>query len=205
MGRVSDAKQRLMEAVRELIWAGSYGSTTIDQICEKAGVKKGSFYYFFDSKADLATAALDAGWKEKRKEFDALFSATVPALERIRNYCDFAYREQVRMKQEHGCVLGCPIFTLGAEVSTQEQKLRSKIQEILEHHGKYFESAIRDAHAAGLIHAPDAAVKARMIRAYFEGLLTQARIQNDVEVLREMVHGIFSILGIKEAQTATVS
>jgi len=45
MGRVSDAKERLMEAVEELIWKGSYGSTTIDQICEKAGVKKGSFYY----------------------------------------------------------------------------------------------------------------------------------------------------------------
>ncbi|PYJ58790.1 MAG: TetR/AcrR family transcriptional regulator, partial [Verrucomicrobia bacterium] len=44
MGRVSDAKERLMGAVRELIWEGSYGSTTIDQICEKAGVKKGSFY-----------------------------------------------------------------------------------------------------------------------------------------------------------------
>ncbi|TAK98721.1 MAG: TetR/AcrR family transcriptional regulator, partial [Verrucomicrobia bacterium] len=47
MGRVSDAKTRLMEAVRELIWTGSFGSTTIDQICEKSGVKKGSFYYFF--------------------------------------------------------------------------------------------------------------------------------------------------------------
>ena len=50
MGRVSDAKEKLMEAVMELIHTGSYGSTTIDHICEKAGVKKGSFYYFFDSK-----------------------------------------------------------------------------------------------------------------------------------------------------------
>jgi hypothetical protein len=40
--------------------------------------------------------------------------------------------------------------------------------------------------------------KARMIRAYFEGLLTQARIQNDVEVLREMASGIFAMLGVKE-------
>ena len=39
MGRVSDAKEKLMEAVKELIWTGSYGSTTIDQICDKAGVK----------------------------------------------------------------------------------------------------------------------------------------------------------------------
>ena len=41
MGRVSDAKERLMKAVSELIWTGSYGNTTIDQICEKAGVKTG--------------------------------------------------------------------------------------------------------------------------------------------------------------------
>ena len=72
--------------------------------------------------------------------------------------------------------------------------------EILKHHGKYFESAIRDAHAAGLIHAPDAAAKARMILAYYEGLLTQARIQNDVEVLREMSQGIFAMLGVKQSE-----
>ena len=205
MGRVSDAKERLMKAVSELIWTGSYGSTTIDQICERAGVKKGSFYYFFDSKADLAVAALDDAFQEKRLEMDSLFSPTLPPLERIRNYCNFAYREQARLKEEHGYVLGCPLFTLGAEVSTQEQKLRSKIQEILEHHGKYFESAIRDAHAAGLIQAPDAAVKARMFRAYFEGLLTQARIQNDAEVLREMARGVFAILGVKELENASAS
>src|SRR3989442_672437 len=198
MGRVSDAKARLMDAVLDLILTGSYGSTTIDQICEKAGVKKGSFYYFFDSKADLAVTALDVEYKKKRTEMDSLFSPTVPPLERIRNYCEFAYRKQADIKKECGCVLGCPLFTLGSEVSTQEQKLRSKIEEILEHHGKYFESAIRDAHSAGLISAPDTPAKARMIRAYFEGLLTQARIQNDVEVLREMANGIFAMLGVKE-------
>src|SRR6266436_1102390 len=202
MGRVSDARERLMKAVMELIWTGSYGSTTIDQICDKAGVKKGSFYYFFESKADLAVAALDDGFQEKRRELDAMFSPTIPPLERIRNYCEFAYKKQAEIKKECGCVLGCPLFTLGSEVSTQEQKLRSKIQEILEYHGKYFESAIREAHAAGLIHAPDAAAKARIIRAYFEGLLTQARIQNDAEVLREMAHGIFAILGVKEPEVA---
>jgi len=200
MGRVSDAKQRLMDAVSELIWTGSYGSTTIDQICDKAGVKKGSFYYFFKGKADLAVAALDEGFKEKRQELDSVFSPSVPPLERIRNYGEFAYRTQAEIKQKCGCVLGCPLFTLGSEVSTQEQKLRSKIQEILTHHGKYFESAIRDAHAAGLIDAPDAAAKARMILAYYEGLLTQARIQNDVEVLREMSQGIFAMLGVKQTE-----
>ncbi len=59
-----------MDAVLELIWSGSYGSTTIDHICEKAGVKKGSFYYFFDSKAELAAEAFEANWLNHRAEFD---------------------------------------------------------------------------------------------------------------------------------------
>src|SRR5438128_12645525 len=104
MGRVSDAKERLMEAVRELIWTGSYGSTTIDHICEKAGVKKGSFYYFFDSKADLATAALDASFQKQRTEMDAAFSPTISPLDRIRNYCEFACCKQAEIKQKCGRV-----------------------------------------------------------------------------------------------------
>src|SRR5689334_10368230 len=107
MGRVSDAKERLMEAVRQLIWAGSYGSTTIDQICEKAGVKKGSFYYFFDSKCDLAVAALDEEWQLRRRpELDAIFSPTISPLERLKKYCEYGYRFQAEIKAKHGCVLG---------------------------------------------------------------------------------------------------
>src|SRR5881409_910228 len=114
MGRVSDAKVRLMEAVRELIWTGSYGSTTIDQICERAGVKKGSFYYFFDSKADLACAALGEEWERRRAELDAIFSPTVPPLERLRRFGEYGYNLQAEIKRKCGRVLGCPLFSLGS-------------------------------------------------------------------------------------------
>jgi TetR/AcrR family transcriptional repressor of nem operon len=204
MGRVSDNRNKLMDAVLELIWAGSYGSTTIDQICDKAEVRKGSFYYYFDSKADLALAAIDVQWETVRAECDSLFSPTIQPLQRLSNYFDFGYRFQTETKAKYGYVLGCPLFALGAEVCTQEHTLQKKIQEILGHKLKYLESAIRDAHAAGLIDAPDPATKARMIHTYYEGLLTQARIQNDVEVLKEASAGAFAILGVKNQQAAAV-
>src|SRR5947199_6151532 len=185
MGRVSNAKQRLMEAVGELIWAGSYGSTTIDQICEKSGVKKGNFYYFFHSKADLVAAAIGREWQKRRHELDSLFSATLPPLERLRRYCDYGYQFQVESKAKFGCVLGCPLFSLGSEISTQEDRLQKKVQQILDYKLKYLESAIRDADAAGLIHAPDAAAKAGTLFAYYQGLLTEARIRNKLEILRD--------------------
>lgn len=202
MGRVSDAKNKLMDAVLELIWAGSYGTTTIDQICEKAGVKKGSFYHFFDSKSSLAAAALDDSWQEKRAELDTIFSATVPPLERLQKYCDFCYEFQADIKAKYGHVLGCPTFSLGCEVCTQEDALQKKIQSMLESKRKYIESAIRDAIANREIEPRDPASTARMVMAFNEGLLTQARIQDDVTVLREMAPGIFNLLGVKNREAA---
>ena len=198
MGRCSDAKERLMEAVLELMWTGSYGATTIDQICERAGVKKGSFYYFFESKSDLAVAALDADFKAKRAVFDTMFSPTVPPLDRLRHYCQWGLEHQAELKARFGRVLGCPLCTLGTEICTQEEKLRAKIQEVMDAHARYVETAVRDAHAAGLLNVTDLPAKMRMLGAFIEGLLTQARIRNDLNVLRDMLPGMFEILGVKE-------
>ena len=195
MGRVSDAKERLMNSLTELIWSGSYGSTTIDQICERAGVKKGSFYYFFDSKAALAEEAMRTDWEEYRVNFDRVFSPSLPPLERIHRYCEFEYEEQAKIKREHGHVLGCPLCTLGSEISTLETNLRKMVDEIMDQCRRYFETAIRDAHAAKLIVAPDAVCKSKLVYAYVEGLLTQARIRNDLDLLKDMERGILDILG----------
>lgn len=199
MGRVSNTKEKLMESISELIWTGSYGTTTIDQICEKAGVQKGSFYHFFDSKADLAVSAIDSCWQEKRKEIDAIFSPIVPPLERLQRYCDHGYLKQVEMRKECGHVLGCPLFSLGSEISTQEDRVQKKIREILDYTRMYLESAIRDAHTAGLIHAPDAAEKAQMLFAYYQGLMTQARIENNLRVLKDAGPGTLKILGVSKS------
>lgn len=197
MGRASDARERLMGAVAELFWTGSYDSTTIDQICAKAGVKKGSFYHFFDDKASLAEASLDLEWEKYRPSLDAIFSASVPPFERIRKHCEFSRQEQADLKVRHGCVLGCPLCTLGTEISTHEKVLQKKVQEIMAYGLRYIETAIRDAHAAGLIHAPDARAKANILHAYHLGLLTQARIQNDLAVLADLTAATFELLNVK--------
>ena len=191
-----------MQAINQLIWGGSYGSTTIDDICKKAGVKKGSFYYFFESKADLAAAAIDSDWQERRRELDTIFSPVVPPLERFQRLAEFMYRSQKSVRDMFGRVLGCPLFALGAEVSTQEKRLQKKIEEMLGYKRMYLESAIRDAHAAGLISCPDAEQKARVLYTFYQGLLTEARIRNDLEVLRDAGRGALQILGVAEEKRA---
>jgi TetR/AcrR family transcriptional regulator, transcriptional repressor for nem operon len=198
MPRISDAKQRLMDAARSLIWERSYGSTSVDDICAKADVRKGSFYHFFRSKSDLEIAALEADWQVRKSLYNEIFSPDVPPLQRIENFCDFIYERQAEFQKNLGSVLGCPYCAVGIEVSTHEHGIRSKVQELFAKVVKYFETAVGDAHAQKLIRAPDAAAKARILFAYLHGVLAQARIENNLEMVRNMKAGALEVLGVGE-------
>lgn len=184
-----------MNAAIALIWENSYGCTSVDAICEKACAKKGSFYYFFESKSELAVTALEAEWLAKKPWFDEMFSASVPPLDRLRAFFGHIYRAQAKRHREGNAILGCPYFTLGCEISTQDRAICNQVGRILERHEKYFESAIREAHAQGLIVAPDAKKKAQRLIAFYQGVVSNARIQNDPAPLRDLASGAMSLLG----------
>ncbi len=158
-----------MNAAMDLIWENSYGSTSVDAICEKAGAKKGSFYHFFESKSELAVKALEADWRRKKARMDEIFSPTVPPLERLRRYFEHVYQGQTKAHGECGSVLGCPYCTLGCEIGTQDRAIGEQVHKILDRNARYFESAIRDAHAQGLIAAPDAKAEGPDAGGIFSG------------------------------------
>src|SRR5215467_13887383 len=200
MPRVSDMKERLMEAAMDLMGQNSYGTASVDAICERAGAKKGSFYYFFKSKSELAAAALEADWTKKRAEMDSIFSATVPPLERLDRYFDFVHDRLAALKEKCGSILGCPFVSVDSEVSTQDQIVRETIDRIMDRKLNYFISAVRDAAAQGLIDAPDPVAKAKALFSCYQGTIAQARIQNDIELLREFKQVAKDVLGVKRAQ-----
>jgi TetR/AcrR family transcriptional regulator, transcriptional repressor for nem operon len=203
MPRVSNMKERLTDAALDLIWHNSYGTTSVDAICERAGAKKGSFYYFFKSKSQLTAAALEADWNKKKVDMDNMFSPTVPPLERFDRYFEFVHDRLAEIQKTCGSILGCPLLTIGSEVSTQDQVVRDTVDRIWDRKIKYFESAIRDAHAQGLIEAPDPEAKAKMLFACYHGTLTQARIQNDVELIRDFKEAAWDVLGVKQTHATT--
>jgi TetR/AcrR family transcriptional repressor of nem operon len=193
-------KERLMRAAMDLMWQNSYGAASVDAICERAAAKKGSFYYFFKSKSELAAAALESDWKRKQAEMDAIFSPTVPPLERFDRYFDFVYDRLGEIQKKCGSILGCPFISVGSEVSTQDQIVRQAIDRIMDRKLTYFISAVRDAVAQGLIDAPDPESKARALFACYQGTVAQARIQNDIELLREFKHVARDVLSVKSAE-----
>jgi TetR/AcrR family transcriptional repressor of nem operon len=205
MPRVSDMKERLLDAAMDLIWENSYGATSVDAICDRAGAKKGSFYYFFKSKSELAAAALEDCWSKKKAEMDSIFSPTVPPLERFDRYFDFVHDRLADVQKKCGSILGCPFISVGSEVSTQDQIVRETIDRIMDRKLNYFVSAVRDATAEGLIDAPDPVAKARALFSCYQGMMAQARIQNDIELLRGFKEVAMEVLGVKRASALSSS
>lgn len=198
-------KERLTDAATDLIWENSYGTTSVDAICERAGAKKGSFYYFFKSKSELAAAALQADWDKKRQYMDSVFSPTVPPLERFERYFESVYQSLAERQKQCGSILGCPMLSVGSEVSTQDQSVRETVDRILAVKRNYFVSAIRDAHAQGLIKASNPEAKADALFACYHGTLAQARIQNNLEAVRNFNQVAMDVLGVEPAAAAASS
>lgn len=196
MGRTSDARQRLMDAAYNLICEYSYGAVTIEAICERAAVKKGSFYYFFESKSDLAVAAIDAWWNEREKIIDRIFHADMPPVERLRRYLDFVAEIQLGVHARSGQLLGCPLFTLGAEICTQDERIRSRILEFLGQMHAKFTSAIAEGQARREIEPGDPEAKARALLGLYEGILTLARIENNPVRVQNLSHDALEAIGV---------
>lgn len=199
MVRSHDTRERLLETAARLIWSASYHATGVDRICEAAGVHKGSFYHHFSSKEELAIAALDEQWARLKPRVDEIFSPANPPLERLSRYVRLTLEMQREKQRETGCVCGCPLYALGSEMGTLAPALREKIQTLVEIKLRYLVSAVREAHAAGEIEAPDAERTAQMLVDLAQGALMRARITNDLGPLGTLEHNLLALLGPRPA------
>jgi TetR/AcrR family transcriptional repressor of nem operon len=184
MGRTSDAKERLLEVAFDLIWNQSYGAVSVDHICQRAEVNKGSFYHYFPSKSDLAVAA---------------YEEQIPPLNRLRLWCGNAYERQKLKAEKYGHVCGCPYASLGAEVATQDEKIRAKAEELVDRTLRYLENALTEAKLQGAAAIDDPRLMARRVHSLVLGMLLHAKIRNQFSELEDMEPAVMNLIRAKPA------
>ncbi|HUD45508.1 MAG TPA: TetR/AcrR family transcriptional regulator [Candidatus Baltobacteraceae bacterium] len=197
MKKTCETKEKLLQVGFDLIWDSSYGSVSVDDICKRAGINKGSFYHFFRSKADLVVEACEEYWREHRPEMDRMFSPQVPPLERIQNLCRIIYADQQQKAEKYGHVCGCPYASVGSEVATFDEKIRSKSEELMSSKRKYIESAIADAIREGSVTVKDPVAASYTVQSLLMGMMLEARVQNDLKVLEGMESTVMNFIGAK--------
>ena len=194
MGRDSDAKERILENARELIYARSYASVGVQEICNQAKVKKGSFYHFFPSKRDLTLAVLEECRKQSAEHAKISFARDIPPLQRFDRHIQFGYECQKRLKEASGHMPGCPFANLAGELSTQDEVIRQRLNEIFLELIAPFETALEDAVRQGDIPEVEITASAEAIFAYLEGIVLLAKTRNDPELILKLGQNISQVL-----------
>lgn len=191
MGRPSTSRERLLESARGLIHSSSYGSASVDDLCAAAKVNKGSFYYFFRTKRELALAVIDTQWERARANLlEPSFAADVGPLERFDRFF-----QRVADQQDRPIVLGCPFGNLAVELGTLDELIRDRVRDVLEGYRCYFRAAIQEAVQAAAIGPIDPDLASQALVAYFQGALLLAKTHNNAQIIRQLGQHARTILG----------
>src|SRR5262245_59355581 len=195
MGRTSDAKERLIQSGRQLMLERGYTAVGVAELCDKAGVNKGSFYHVFPSKQELALEVIDSFWADTAALLDDMVTGDGPPLDRLRHFFEAAHARQRKMRKESGHVAGCALGSLAQEMSSQDPVLRKRLGEVFDRHVARFERVIAEAVGRGDVPRLDSRRAARSLTALFQGSVLLAKTWNDPETLTGLRDDALRLLG----------
>ena len=193
-----ESKIKLIESSVNVIRAKGYAATTVEDICHRAGVTKGSFFHHFKSKDDLAVAAATYFGTMS----DGLFAAAQyrkleDPLERLLGYLDFRGELLQGELPDYTCLLG----TLVQETYATHPHIRAACDQGLSSH---IAELTRDIETAKAVYAPDAGWSAKgvgdFIQAALQGSFIFAKARQSPDVVRAILEHLRRYLGVLFSQ-----
>lgn len=177
------SRQKFIDAAIAIVREQGYAATSVDDICARAGVGKGSFFHHFKSKEELLLAAI-----EHWNAFTGAVFASAPyrqlddPRDRLLGYVDFRVAILDRPIPEFACLLG----TLVQEVYRSHPALLSACDAGMSGH---IDELVADAAEAKALHAPDAEWTPEsvgfFIQAVLQGSFILAKAKNGADVARD--------------------
>jgi TetR/AcrR family transcriptional regulator, transcriptional repressor for nem operon len=141
------ARQKLLDAALSLIRTRGYSSTTVDDLCDEAGVTKGAFFHHFKSKEALGIAAADY-WSQMTAAFfeGAPYHKHKDPLDRVLGYIDFRKAILRGKVPEFTCLVGTMVQEVyeiypaireacDASISAHAAKIEADIAQAIKRHG----------------------------------------------------------------------
>lgn len=116
----ADTRQNLLENGQRLIAGKGFSAVGLSEILTAAGVPKGSFYYYFDSKEAFGEALLESYFEDYLDDLDERLAQPGPMAQRILNYWQHWQATQSYVDYQGKCLA----VKLGAEVADLSESMR---------------------------------------------------------------------------------
>jgi TetR/AcrR family transcriptional repressor of nem operon len=173
-------REQIIDAAMETLHKKGFNNSSVQDIADAAHAPKGSFYNHFESKEQIAVAALDRYWERVQAALSVLDDKTIPPRERISRY----FRRLDSVAAKDGFRRGCMIGNMSAEVADQSALARKRLAGLLSSWTDAIESCVKEAQADGSIRQD---LGAREIAAFllnaWEGALLRAKVDRSPDAL----------------------
>ena len=186
-------KSEILQKGMEIMWLNGYNGTSVKDIVNAAGIPKGSFYFYFDSKVDFAVEAMHAYLENMVKEpMSILEDETLTPLERLQKH--YEYRINVIARQFE-YKLGCFASNLAQEMADTCETIRKSVTEVMKSMDAPIVAQIRQAMENGEITSSnDPEALAEFIENSWRGALTSMKVERSDRPLQNFKQFLFSHL-----------
>lgn len=192
----NETRARLIQVGTEILSEKGFGSTGLEEILDKAGVPKGSFYYYFESKAKFGFAVIDNYdylWAQKLTRL--LRDPSVPPLRRIDNYIG----EGIRGLEKYAFRRGCLIGNMGQEMPALDEAFRARILKVFGSWTVQLAQCLREARDAGDLRGDiDVDDVAGFFWFAWEGAILQAKLEQSVAPIERFRTIMFTFVLAKD-------
>lgn len=182
----------LIRAGVAMLTEKGFSAVSIDEILSSAGMPKGSFYHYFDSKQVFGLTLIDAYADYFARKLDRWFhdDSQLP-LQRIDNFLADAKAGMARFDYRRGCLVG----NLGQEMGVLPEAYRARLLAVFRDWEARTASCLRAAQAAGQIAGDaDCDALARFFWIGWEGAVLRARLERGPDPLDEFAAGFRALL-----------
>ncbi len=182
---MTDTRNQLVSSMKELLWERGYDATSPNQVLERSGAGKGSFYHHFKGKKELAIAAMEDRADELIAEADAIFSADEHWLDKLDRY----------LLQPRDGLKGCRIGRIAQDPSLEDAQLRVPIRRYFSHLSERIEQLLTTAQRQGeLPPSVDPHQLTSTLISTLQGGFVLSRGLGDGEAVTEACRGITALI-----------
>jgi len=187
-----NTREHVLESAMGLINTRGYGATSINDIIEVTGVKKGNLYFHFSNKEDLVYAMIE----KARDDYNSFLLSRVKgdtALEKLYSIFDSIFRYHRARKFEGGCIFG----NIALELGDANPRFAQLVRSIFDGWAKMFIPLIEAAQREGSIRAVlEPAPLSRHMVAALEGAVMLSRLSKRAADFRDCINSLKALMEV---------
>jgi TetR/AcrR family transcriptional regulator, transcriptional repressor for nem operon len=190
MRNAQATRERLLNEMTHLVRKQGFGPTSINDVLQATGIKKGTLYYHFPAKDELGLAVLERA----RDDFFALLDSTLIGAEPMEALEHF-FRAALQKHRESGFVGGCLWGNTALEMSDSSPTYTNFVRKVFDEWVRRIERVIYSGQEARQIRTDRSAGElAHLVVAGIEGGIMMSRLMKQEEPLKTCLASLRALL-----------